>query len=186
MPPITLIYKCVYIDFWNCTKRYARAKCGYTLRGLRKHLPSAFLSVTQYWVRKAFERADRYLSLYAMETSAMPFALREYMIKCWKRHRDVPTSIDQLVDRAVEDLERRRKDLTLRMKKNKIKFEPLEKIENLLHCCFEVAKTFPDECGPDMRTLKTKLKTMKQDQETVDARVQRTQMRYIALRKKFY
>ncbi len=114
----------------------------------------------------------------------MPFALREFMIKCWKRHRDVPTSIDQLVDRAVEDLERRRKDLTLRMKKNKIKLEPLEKVENLLHCCFEVADNFPDECGPDMRTLKTKLKTMKQDQETGDARFQRTQMRFIALRKK--
>ncbi len=64
-----------------------------------------------------------------METNAMPFELREFMAKAWKRHRDVPTTIDQLVDRAVEDLDRRRKDLTLRMRRNPIKVEPLVKLK---------------------------------------------------------
>jgi hypothetical protein len=72
-------------------------------------MPQSFLFVTQYWIRKAFERADRYLYLYGMETTAMPFPLREFMVKCWRRHRDVPTRIDQLVDRAVDDLLRRQK-----------------------------------------------------------------------------
>ncbi len=130
-------------------------------------------------------RTDTFLCTLWKQIQCLLHYVNLWSSKCWKRHRDVPTSIDQLVDRAVEDLERRRKDLTLRMKKNKIKIQPLEKIENLLlHCCFEVAENFPDECGPDMQTLKTKLKTMKQDQETVDARVQRTQMRFLALREK--
>jgi hypothetical protein len=70
-------------------------------------LPAAFLSVTMYWVCKAFERADRFLALYAMETQAIPFQLRDLMVKCWKRHRDVPTKRSELVDRAVDDLQRR-------------------------------------------------------------------------------
>ena len=78
--------------------------CDYTLQGLRATVPDAFLSVSMYWVRKAFERSDRYLALYSMETIAMPFALREFMVKCWKRHRDTPTRIDDLVDQAFEDL----------------------------------------------------------------------------------
>ena len=68
----------------------------YTLQGLVKMLPTAFRSVSSYWVRKAFQRSDRYLALYAMETKALPFAIREFMVKCWKRHRDVPTTIDQV------------------------------------------------------------------------------------------
>ncbi len=80
----------------------------------------------------------------------MPFPLREFMVKGWKRHRDVPTTIDQLVDRAVEDLEFRRQD----------KIEPLEKIENLLWCCFEVAEILPDGCGAPIQKLKNKLQNM--------------------------
>jgi hypothetical protein len=74
-----------------------------------------------YWVCKAFERADRLLALYAMETQAMPFQLRDFMVKCWKRHRDVPTKISELVDRAVDDLQRRQLDLKERMSKKNIK-----------------------------------------------------------------
>ena len=90
----------------------------------------------------------------------MPFQLREFMVKGWKRHRDVPTTIDQLVDRAVEDLERRRRELTFRMRKNKIKVEPLEKVENLLQCCFVVAEQLPDNCGACIQNLKNKLKNI--------------------------
>ena len=114
----------------------------------------------------------------------MPFQLREFMVKGWKRHRDVPTTIDQLVDRAVEDLEVRRQDLTTRMRKNKIKIEPLEKIENLLRCCFEVAENLPDGCGAPIQKLKHKLQNMKQHADTVDASYCNTQMRFLTLRKK--
>ncbi len=33
LPTLPLIYKFANIDFWNCTKRCARAKCDYTLYG---------------------------------------------------------------------------------------------------------------------------------------------------------
>ncbi len=114
----------------------------------------------------------------------MPFQLRKFMVKCWKRHRDVPTTIDQLVDRAVADLEVRRHDLTLRMRKNKIKVEPLEKVENLLRCCFEVTEILPDGCGAGIKNLKQKLKNMKQHEETVDVSYCNTQMPFFTLRKK--
>jgi hypothetical protein len=54
------------------------------------------------------------------------------MVKCWKRHRDVPTKIQQVVDKAIDDLQTRKTDLTRRSAKNKIKLEPLEKVEKLL------------------------------------------------------
>ena len=106
-------------DFWNCTKRYAREKCDYTLKGLMLLLPKAILFVNQYWMRKAFEMSDRFLALYDMETSTIPFALREFMVKCWKRHRDVPTKIQQVVNKAIDDLQTRKTDLTRRSAKNK-------------------------------------------------------------------
>ena len=71
-------------DFWNGNKRFTRLTCDYTMPGLKRQVPLAFLATTLYWVRKAFERSDRYLSMYLMEVSAMPFALREFMIKIWK------------------------------------------------------------------------------------------------------
>jgi hypothetical protein len=87
-------------------------KCDCTLKGLKLHLPKAFLFVNPSWVRKAFEMSDRFLALHDMETSAVPFALREFVVKCWKRHRDVPTKIQQVVDKAIDDLQTRKTDLT--------------------------------------------------------------------------
>jgi hypothetical protein len=86
-------------------------------------LPSAFRSVSSFWVRKAFQRSDRYLALYAMETKAQPFAIREFMVKCWKRHRDVPTFptfdhkffnsehfIDQVVDKTFDQVDFKKRE----------------------------------------------------------------------------
>jgi hypothetical protein len=65
----------------------------------------------------------RHLQLYAMEKSA---------IKNWKRHRDVPVTIDELVDKTFDDLRDRRLDLTNRSQVNAIKPEKLIKVNNLL------------------------------------------------------
>jgi hypothetical protein len=172
------------IDFWNCTKRYTREKCDYTLRGLRKTLPAAFMSVTMYWIRKAFERADRFLALYDMETQAIPFQLRDFMVRCWKRHRDVPTKISELVDRAVDDLQRRQLDLKHRMSKNILKVEPLDKVTDLLDCCFLVGDCLPANGDADTVRLKQKLKDIQEKQAKEDIHLQKIQSRFIELRKK--
>ena len=142
------------------------------------------MSVTMYWVRKAFERADRFLALYAMETQAIPFQLRDFMVKCWKRHRDVPTKISELVDRAVDDLQRRQQDLKQRMSKNILKIEPLDKVTDLLDCCFLVGECLPANGDAECIRLKQKLKDIQQTQAKEDIHLQKIQSRYIKLRKK--
>jgi hypothetical protein len=137
-----------------------------------------------YWIRKAFERADRFLALYAMETNAIPFQLRDFMVKCWKRHRDVPTKISDLVDRAVEDLQRRQRDLKERMSKNILKSEPLDKVEDLLDCCFLVGENMPDDGDVDNERVRQKIKDIKQTQARIDRDVHNTQIQYLLLRKK--
>ncbi len=114
----------------------------------------------------------------------MPFQLRDFMVKCWKRHRDVPTKISQLVDRAVEDLQRRQQDLTWRMTRNTIKNEPLEKVEHLLDCCFEVAENIPDDWDVETQELKDRLKSKKRQKEILDMKLSNTQARFRQLAKK--
>ncbi len=63
----------------------------------------------------------------------MPFKLREIMVKNWKRHRDVPTTIDELVDETFDDLRERKLDLTQRSQVNAIKPEKLMKVNSLLN-----------------------------------------------------
>ncbi len=80
-----------------------------------------------------------------MERKAIPFQLRDFTVKCWKRHRDVPTKINEVVDRAMEDLQRRQQALKIRMTKNKIRVESLQKVEELLDSCFDVVEKLPDD-----------------------------------------
>ena len=64
----------------------------------------------------------------------MPFKLREFMVKNWKRlHRDVPSTIDELVDKTFDDLRDRKLDLTQRGQVNAIKPEKLLKVNSLLN-----------------------------------------------------
>jgi hypothetical protein len=91
-------------NYWSYTKRYCRQWCDYTVAGPSRVLPLAFLSAKMDWIRKAFERCDRYLDIYAMAKSAMPFGIREYMVKKYKSHRMVLTTIDALLDRTFDDL----------------------------------------------------------------------------------
>jgi hypothetical protein len=143
--------------------------CDYTLKGLRATVPDAFLSVSMYWVRKAFERSDRYLALYSMETTAMPFALREFMVKCWKRHRDTPTTIDNLVDQAFEDLRAKKTDLVTRMASSNIKVEKLQKVNDLLQDISTAMSDFQDVDMTDaLVAIETKIRSAKaMDEEAV-------------------
>jgi len=50
----------------------------------------------------------------------------------WKRHRDVPTTIDDLVDRAFSDLNAQKIDLERRSQRSIIKPEKLERVKFLL------------------------------------------------------
>jgi hypothetical protein len=118
--------------FWNYTKRHCRQWCDYTVAGLNRVLPSAFLSVPMHWVRKSFERCDRYLEIYDMEKCAMPFGIREYVVKKYKSHRLVSTTIDELLDRTFDDLQEKKVDLQRRREQAGIKHEKLQKVNDLL------------------------------------------------------
>ncbi len=78
----------------------------------------------------------------------------------------MPTSIDQA-----------------RMTKNKINSKPLVKVEELLHSCFEVTETLPDESIEDVCKLKEKIKVVKEQQEKYDTTFANTQLRYVGLQK---
>jgi hypothetical protein len=119
-----------------------------------------------------------------MEKNALPFPLREFMIKCWRRHRDVPTRIDQLVDRAVEDLLYRKHAMRDRMTKNKINGKSLVKVENLLLSCFEATRNMPDDSDGDVQKLKEKIKSITEKQATQETKLENTQLRFVALNKK--
>ena len=106
-----------------------------------------FLATTLYWVRKAFQRSDRYLAMYMMEKTVMPFALREFMVKCWSRHRDVPTKMDQLITVAFDTLQKRKENLEARMKTANIKPEKLRKVACLLS---DIDIVFQDVVAADM------------------------------------
>lgn len=106
------------------------------------------------------------------------------MVKCWRRHRDMPTRIDQLVDRAVDDLMHRKQDLVVRMTKSKINGQLLVKVENLLDSCFKVADNLPDDSTEYVQILKEKVKGMKEKQDIHDTKLANTQVRYASLKQK--
>jgi hypothetical protein len=107
------------------------------------------------------------------------------MVKCWRRHRDMPTRIDQLVDRAVDDLMHRKQDLVVRMTKSKINGQLLVKVENLLDTCSEVADNLPEDSSNEhVQILKDKLKGMIEKQHIHDIKLFNTQVRYATLKQK--
>jgi hypothetical protein len=94
-----------------------------------------------------------------MEKSAMPFKLREFMVKNWKRHRDVPVTIDELVDKTFDDLRDRKLDLTRRSQRNALKPEKLIKVNSLLEDIRRVVeKELLQEPGDAFTRLGNKLK----------------------------
>lgn len=96
----------------------------------------------------------------------------------------MPTRIDQLVDRAVEDLLYRKHAMRDRMTKNKINGQSLVKVENLLLSCFEATRNMPDDSDGDVQKLKEKIKSITEKQATQETKLENTQLRFVALNKK--
>jgi hypothetical protein len=93
-----------------------------------------------------------------METESLPFAVREFMIKCWKRHRDVPTTIDQVVDRTFSDLQTLQVDYKKRGESRGIKSEKLLKVNRLLAALHGSVESMSlDGMGERMQLVKTKM-----------------------------
>ena len=131
-------------DFWNAYKRYTRAVCDYDMKGLRANVPESFLSVKKYWWRKSFEMSDRYLAVYMMEVSAMPFALREFMVKSWKCHRGTKKTLEQVISFAFERLQSQKEDLRRRNAKSNIDPVKMERVAGLLDDINSVISDIPD------------------------------------------
>ncbi len=88
----------------------------------------------------------------------MPFKLREFMVKNWKRHRDVPTNINDLVDKTFDDLRARKLELSARSELNAIKPEKLLKVNNLLKDIrVVVEKESLEVSNPSFASLKLKI-----------------------------
>ncbi len=73
----------------------------------------------------------------------------------------LPKQINEVVDRAVEDLQRRQQALKIRMTKNKIKVESLQKVEDLLDSCFDVVEKLPHDGDVAIHNLKKKVESIK-------------------------
>jgi hypothetical protein len=70
------------------------------------------------------------------------------------------------------------------MTRNTIKIEPLEKVEHLLDCCFEVAENIPDDWDVETQELKERLRSIKCQKEILDMKLSNTQARFRQLAKK--
>ena len=102
----------------------------------------------------------------------MPFKLREFMVKNWKRHRDVPVTIDELVDKTFDDLRDRKLDLTKRSHLNNIKPEKLIKVNSLLEEIRRVVeKELLKEPGDAFNRLGNKLKQVHDTEHATDTEV---------------
>ncbi len=102
----------------------------------------------------------------------MPFKLREFMVKNWKRHRNVLVTIDELVDKTFDDLRDRKLDLTQRSQVNAIKPEKLIKVNSLLEDVRRVVeKEVLQELGSAFNRLGIKLKEVNDIEHAMAAEV---------------
>ena len=95
-------------SYWSMMKVNLRENCGYTIGELRKNTPSAIDSVPIASIRRHFRRANRFSSMYNDEAEAgvpMPFKIREYTMKKYSRHRQVPKGCLAEVDKDLAQKE---------------------------------------------------------------------------------
>jgi hypothetical protein len=93
-----------------------------------------------------------------MEKEALPFAVREFMVKCWKRHRDVPTTIDQVVDQMFNDLRSLQVDYKKREESNGIQPEKLMRVNSLLAALHGSVGSMPTvQMGEKMQQVQAKM-----------------------------
>ena len=79
-----------YIEmYWGAVKRYTRAHCNYTWKGLQI-VPEALDSIPLKHIRKYARRSFRYMDAYQKGLNIKQAA---YAVKKYKRHRVIPQSI---------------------------------------------------------------------------------------------
>ena len=94
-------------QFWAWLKVYLRRHCTYSIQGLRDNLPAGIDAVPIATTRRYYRRTRRFEDMYRQEILMgvqMPFKIREYIMKKYKRHRGVPLGVLSAID---EDLNAR-------------------------------------------------------------------------------
>ena len=88
--------------YWGATKQYLRGHCGFTFPTLVQNLPPAAVSVPIGAVRRRFNRARRFNSLYLFEGNApLDFRLRGHAMRLFTNRREVPATLPVGADKAL-------------------------------------------------------------------------------------
>lgn len=128
---------------WQGSKVHTRMMCSYCIAGLRVRVPEALQiysdnvratgsdghKVQLASVRRWYNRAHRFASMYLLEgDNAMPWRLREFVMKKYKRHREVPADVLDIVDRDLAEQEANR---AARVQEGKVGPDKLDRVQAL-------------------------------------------------------
>ena len=127
---------------WQGTKVHTRMMCEYSIASLRLRVPEALQvhsdnvrgtglghKVQLAHVRRWYRRAHRFASMYLREgDNAMPWRLREFIMKKYSCHRRVPADVLTIIDR---DLAGQEADRAARVHEGRIDRAKLERVQAL-------------------------------------------------------